>query len=780
MSKLIHYSGPAGSYILPSGYTRLAWIEGNGNSYIDTGWKYTSGDMTVDIEYTMPTNNNVTVIGSSNDNTKWATLIYHYNGVRLYYCGTQSAAYSKAITAGTKINTIYGISGSNVFIKDERYNTVNKTGYSASCGTIPSQSYTYTLFCHHYSNTYTQIAACKMYHCNIWDKGVLIRQYVPVKTTSAVTNAYGTSSSVGTCGMLDLVNNSFYPSKTSTGFTGSVEVAPGFPTEQYCQVEWLWNDDRTAWIELPRTLKPNTVMKAEMQITNSISGTYQQVMGYATSTSWNPYGLGTNNNGWVHYSASVTPSTPPTTAITTVTLTNTGESTEITGSTLGLFKMSGAPGDSTYLRAAIKLQRCQVLEGTTIVMDLIPCYRRSDMQPGVYDIVGRAFYTNTVGKFSLGPSITFGYGMVENSAQIIRKVPIPSIYEQLDYIQSTGTQWIDTGTKLTKDFKFFYTINVQNAGSGSAMPWATYVSGNRYTCQFPNHTTVWFQRAGGTLYQGDLNGTILNKDLYIIETLNSVNVNGINYGNGTFTFTQNNTNVGLFNSPGSNYQSANKLGIFQWYDDNKLVHYYVPARRKSDGVIGLYDIANNEFKTNSGIGTFIAGPVHTSFHAIPHNISSGEGRMGENNGSFDFSGINAYLNTDGQVTGKTYMGWFYTESKPAREVFFADSASGIAFGTYNNGTQAIVATGTSAKIIFTLNTWNTGWNHIAVVKSNDGPQLYINGIVQTAISSTNLWTHNGGLWIGARSTFNGNFSGRCQDFKVFDTALNQAQIQQEM
>jgi len=33
-----------------------------------------------------------------------------------------------------------------------------------------------------------------------------------------------------------------------------------------------------------------------------------------------------------------------------------------------------------------------------------------------------------------------------------------------------------------------------------------------------------------------------------------------------------------------------------------------PARRDSDGVIGMYDLVSRTFKTNSGSGAFIAGP----------------------------------------------------------------------------------------------------------------------------------------------------------------------------
>ena len=42
MSKLIHYSGPAGSILLPSGYKRLAWIESNGTAIINTGYAPTA------------------------------------------------------------------------------------------------------------------------------------------------------------------------------------------------------------------------------------------------------------------------------------------------------------------------------------------------------------------------------------------------------------------------------------------------------------------------------------------------------------------------------------------------------------------------------------------------------------------------------------------------------------------------------------------------------------------------------------------------------------------
>ena len=45
-----------------------------------------------------------------------------------------------------------------------------------------------------------------------------------------------------------------------------------------------------------------------------------------------------------------------------------------------------------------------------------------------------------------------------------------------------------------------------------------------------------------------------------------------------------------------------------WDDSGDLVFNGIPARRDSDGVLGIYDTVSNNFFTNAGTGTFIAGP----------------------------------------------------------------------------------------------------------------------------------------------------------------------------
>jgi hypothetical protein len=52
-----------------------------------------------------------------------------------------------------------------------------------------------------------------------------------------------------------------------------------------------------------------------------------------------------------------------------------------------------------------------------------------------------------------------------------------------------------------------------------------------------------------------------------------------------------------------------KIFYVQIYDNNILVRDFIPARRNSDGVLGMYDTVTNTFFTNAGTGEFIAGTV---------------------------------------------------------------------------------------------------------------------------------------------------------------------------
>ena len=64
----------------------------------------------------------------------------------------------------------------------------------------------------------------------------------------------------------------------------------------------------------------------------------------------------------------------------------------------------------------------------------------------------------------------------------------------------------------------------------------------------------------------------------------------------------------IFNSHGEpTLMSSMQLYELKMWKDDVLVRNFIPCYRKSDNVIGLYDLVNNVFYLNQGTGTFIKG-----------------------------------------------------------------------------------------------------------------------------------------------------------------------------
>ena len=254
----------------------------------------------------------------------------------------------------------------------------------------------------------------------------------------------------------------------------------------------------------------------------------------------------------------------------------------------------------------------KVYDGTTLIYDLKPCYRKSDGVIGMYDVVTDRFLTNSrEGSLTKGADVPSS-----NVAAPIRNVgdnPIglPAGYQQVEYIQSTGTQHIDTAFVPNQDTKILMNINVANPeycrlyGAYYGASW-TASSYGAYFNAYGN--TFWVN------YNSDTNipdfGIQTNVDCKIYQDKNKF------YVNDTLKYTLDTQNAF---TPGRtmylmalNRDSESRKGEFKLYnckiwDDNVLVRDYVPCYRKRDNVIGLYDLVYGIFHENAGTGTFLKG-----------------------------------------------------------------------------------------------------------------------------------------------------------------------------
>lgn len=198
-------------------------------------------------------------------------------------------------------------------------------------------------------------------------------------------------------------------------------------------------------------------------------------------------------------------------------------------------------------------------------------------------------------------------------------------YKFVDYIESSGTQYIDTGVKLNQSSRV--QLKYQYVGT----PSSARVFGDATD---PNRGWMITTQNGSistkiqTLYgddwrptQSDPESAIPNNDIVEYER-NGANqyVNGeLYYTNNASTFQTSDT-AKIFGAYYLNMalSSVRVYGCKIW-NDGTLVRDFVPAY-DGNGTIGLFDKVNEKFYTNAGTGTFSKG-TDTSDGAIS-SISS--------------------------------------------------------------------------------------------------------------------------------------------------------------
>lgn len=186
---------------------------------------------------------------------------------------------------------------------------------------------------------------------------------------------------------------------------------------------------------------------------------------------------------------------------------------------------------------------------------------------------------------------------------------LPSEYQEVEYIESANytqnTNYIDTGfyptnkTKLELKIKGKYNNYDVWYGSGLYFDVALFTystSGDRF---FKIHyNQVAFD------YKTDVSS---EKEWLILQDRNKIYMNNTlvnTFAEATFSCTN---PLWLFSRKGGDRCTIAKLYYCKIWEDDVLVRDYVPCYRKTDNVVGLYDLVNNVFYTNAGTGVFLMG-----------------------------------------------------------------------------------------------------------------------------------------------------------------------------
>lgn len=195
-----------------------------------------------------------------------------------------------------------------------------------------------------------------------------------------------------------------------------------------------------------------------------------------------------------------------------------------------------------------------------------------------------------------------------------KKGRLPSAYQEVEYIQGTGTQYINT-------------LVIPTSKTG----WEIEFEQEKKSIWYFGVDTGWTTNGFGFNVYKPQNETNIYPLLYInssasiegFETLEANKRYVVKYGNGllrvnsteysvpSFTGTQTNpiytNSINRNGTPDSIKQGTGKIYSLKFYEDNTIIRDFIPCYRKSDNEVGLYDIVGNKFYTNQGSGTFLKG-----------------------------------------------------------------------------------------------------------------------------------------------------------------------------
>lgn len=204
---------------------------------------------------------------------------------------------------------------------------------------------------------------------------------------------------------------------------------------------------------------------------------------------------------------------------------------------------------------------------------------------------------------------------------VSKRVPLGPGYIHIEYLESSGTQVIDTGINAKMNSKLICDVmklgiakeNTYEYICGSANPYVyVFVSNTVPLNNYTNHYNGFGNVQDKTFsFPAWVRAKVeVNKDIAKVtyvenpECVRSVEINATSISENV------DSHICLFGRNGQNgYERFSKVRIYEYlyYEGDTLLRHMYPAKRESDGELGMYDVVNNVFYTNAGTGTFIGG-----------------------------------------------------------------------------------------------------------------------------------------------------------------------------
>lgn len=262
---------------------------------------------------------------------------------------------------------------------------------------------------------------------------------------------------------------------------------------------------------------------------------------------------------------------------------------------------------------------CEAINITTSPVTLTPTENTQEVYPSENEYFNKVTvnpipseYIIPTGSLDIDENGTYditNYATINVSVSSSPK--LPSQFQKVEYLESTGTQYINTGYYADGGSSFEFKITY---GTTRGVVFGSYNSywtnGYGYYHNNGNGDTEWVHYYGNTStgYPGLNNSTqeikIIKGSVYIngqlVLALTPLSFSKLKYP--TFFY------AGNWGGTRAEQPISAKIYYFTIKSGDYPLMDFVPCYRKSDNVMGFYDIINQVFYTNAGTGDFIKGP----------------------------------------------------------------------------------------------------------------------------------------------------------------------------
>ena len=640
----------------------VEYLKSTADEYIDTGIKFDCANTKIELKT------------YENDLSRIHSICGDDGNIFYYFKGTNNWASGYNVTA-FNIES-YMVVGDNVFIIDK--NNVYLNGILAKTYTASSTVSSYNTLLFNRKTTRVDKGAVTMYYCKIWDNDVLVRDYVPVRDENNI--GY----------MLDRVNHTLYENKGTGAFVVGGDTlgkskaklirtkttVSGLPYG-FTEVEYL---ESNAGQYIDTGIQPTDTHGYRIRNTYTAGGGEQCAIGCMDSNNRfvGVYTSGNTNSlsgAWGSY-VGFLPNYPWTTGtildvkgnyknnrklIIDSTEMKDISDTHISGTIENTVYLFARHYGSTVTKMHGRMYSAEITNGQDVINKFIPALDSSN-RPCMYDIIeGKAYYNQGTGEFTYGPKI----------------IPV-------DYLESTGTQYIDTGFKPNNNTEYEVSGYMNPSGVFGVARWSgesTYDTFGAHSVT-ANPLDYYGRYSDNKYYNGP--ASVFNNNIIWKHTKNNISITNadnstvyVNENITTATF-QSTYNMWIFafNNMGSILPRSVgcKMYYFKIWDNGTLIRDYIPVKDEN-GVGYMFDKLNHILYANAGTGNFVVGDekiiskvrfiedtsVISEYTKLKCLISSGTqyidtGIKGKNNLDFDYKCVFTNLNGTAQCVGGHWSG----------------------------------------------------------------------------------------------------------------------------